>query len=166
MTGELPLVLLVRRMGDEVAPTISDLYYDGLELVVLERPRKPDPKDYAKDGKPHPCVPTGDYDVPWTENVHPEHPFCYQLITGPGTPAPDRSDVLLHAANWIRELLGCLAPGLKAEIVEGVYKGEKVRELGVSSSGPALALLIAKLQKKNFRLRIVEARDPNVASNV
>lgn len=147
-------VTITRRKGDEVAPTISDLEADGLHLVVLERPRKPIPADYAADGKPHPCIPEGEYDVPWTENVHPKHPFCYQVKTGPGTPAPDRSDVLFHSANWIRQLLGCLAPGLRAEIVEGDYEGKHVKELGVSSSGAALGQLLDKLCRKDFKLII------------
>ncbi len=155
--SERPVVTLVRRRGDVIAPTIGDIEYDGLKIVVLERPREPDPRDYAHDGKPHPCIPAGEYDVDWTENVHPKHPLCYQTRTGPGTPAPDRSDVLWHSANWIRQLLGCHAPGLKAEVVEGTYEGQAVRELGVSSSGAALAQLIEKLGKKPWRLVIKEA---------
>lgn len=162
--SERPIVTVVRRKGDVVAPTISDLEYDGLKIVLLERPRQPDPRDYAPDGKPHPCISPAlqpgeqaEYDVNWTENVHPKHPLCYQTITGPGTPAPDRSDILWHSANWIRQLLGCHAPGLKAEIVEGDYEGQHVRELGVSGSKSALEQLIAKLGKKNFRLLIKEA---------
>ncbi len=150
-------VTMTRRKSDEVAPTISDLSCDGLFLVVLERPRAPAPADYASDGKPHPCIPAGGYDVIWTENVHPKHPFCYQVDTGLGTDAPGRSDVLFHAANWIRQLEGCLAPGLKAEVVEGDYKGQHVRELGVSGSSAALGQLLDKLCRKDFRLVIKDA---------
>lgn len=151
------IITVIRRKGDESAPTISDIEYDGLMIVLLERPRKPSPKDYAADGKPHPCINAGEYDVDWTENVHPNHPLCYQTITGPGTPAPDRSDILWHSANWIRQLLGCHAPGLKSEIVEGDYDGQHVREFGVSGSKIALEQLISKLGRKNFRLIIKEA---------
>ena len=147
-------VTMVRRRGDVVAPTISDINYDGLSIVVLERPRAPAPADYAHDGKPHPCIQPGEYDVPWTENVYPKHPACYHVVTGPGTPSPDRSDILLHSANWIRELLGCLAPGLKAEVVEGDYEGQHVRELGVSGSKAALGQLLDKLCRKDFKLVI------------
>lgn len=148
------IVTLTRRRGDEVAPTISDLDING--LVVLERPRAPAAQDYAPDGKPHPCIPAGEYAVVWTENVHPLHPFCYQVVTGAGTPAPDRSDVLFHSANWIRELLGCLAPGTRAEIVEGDYKGQHVKELGVSNSKAALGMLQDILCRKDFTLVIVD----------
>lgn len=155
--SERPLVVAVRRKGDVVAPTISDIEYEGLRFVLLERPRKPDPKDYAVDGKPHPCIPDGTYDVDWTVNVHPKHPLCFQVRTGPGTPAPDRSDILWHTANWIRQLLGCQAPGSVAEIVEGDYEGQHVRELGVSGSRAALAAFIAKMGPRGFRLLILEA---------
>ena len=149
---------MVRRKGDVIAPTISDLEYDGLKLVFLERPRKPVPADYVK-GAAHPAINPGAYDVPWTENVHPNHPFCYQVRTGPGTPSPDRSDILLHAANWIRELEGCLAPGLLAQIVEGDYAGQHVKELGISSSKPALQMLQDKLCRKDFRLVIKDLNE-------
>ncbi len=154
--SDRPILTLVRRKGDVVAPTISDLAYYGLRLVFLERPRQPAPQDYVK-GAPHPCIPVGEYDVNWTENIHPKHPFCYQVITGPGTPAPDRSDILQHAANWIREIEGCQAPGLKAQVVEGDYAGQHVKEIGVSSSGAALQMLHDKLCRKDYRLIIQEA---------
>jgi hypothetical protein len=158
------IVTMVRRKGDPTAPTISDIRFGDIKIVVLERPRAPLHKDYCKDGKPHPCISadlkpdeTAEYDVDWTENVHPQHPACYQTVTGPGTPAPDRTDILWHPANWIRQLLGCHAPGLKAEVVEGEYDGQHVKEFGVSSSKPALTMLHDALQRKNFRLIIKEA---------
>ncbi len=142
-------VTMTRRRGDEVAPTISDLDING--LVVLERPRAPAAQDYAPDGKPHPCIPAGEYAVVWTENVHPLHPFCYEVMNVPG-----RSAILIHSANWIRELLGCLAPGTKAEIVEGDYEGQHVKELGVSNSKAALGMLQDILCRKDFTLVIVD----------
>jgi hypothetical protein len=151
------IVTMSRRKGDPTAPTISDIIFGDLRIVVLERPRNPLAKDFAKDGKPHPCIPAGEYAVKWTENVHPDHPACYQVMTGEGTPAPDRTDILIHVANIIRELLGCLAPGLKAETVQGMYHGEPFKEFGVSSSGPALGMLHDALHRKDFRLIIREA---------
>lgn len=155
--SDRPVVTAVRRKGDVLAPTISDVEYEDLKFVLLERPRQPDPKDYAHDGKPHPCIPAGEYDVDWTVNLHPKHPLCFQVKTGPGTPAPDRSDILWHSANWIRQLLGCQAPGLKAEIVEGTYEGQAVRELGVSGSRDALSAFLGKMGPRGFRLIVKEA---------
>ena len=143
------IVTMTRRKGDVVAPTISDLDVNG--LVVLERPRAPVAADYAADGNPHPCIPAGEYAVVWTEDVHPLHPFCYEVMNVPG-----RSAILIHSANWIRELLGCLAPGTKAEIVEGDYEGQHVKELGVSNSKAALGMLQDILCRKDFTLVIVD----------
>ena len=162
MTDEvLPVVTATRRRGDVVAPTISDVACDeiGFVSVLLERPRKPALPDYAADGKPHPCIPAGEYRVIPTHGVYPKHPDCFQVVTGRGTPAPDRSDILMHAANWIRELLGCLAFGKTAEIVEGEYEGQHVRELGVSLSGPALADFIAKMGWRPFKLVLKDLND-------
>lgn len=153
-----PVLTLIRRKGDVVAPTISDLEYDGLSIVFLERPRKPTSQDYV-EGAAHPCIPSGAYDVDWTENVYQRHPFCYQVITGPGTPAPDRSDILQHVANIIRELEGCQAPGLRAEIVQGTYLGHAFKEYGVSSSAAALGMLQDKLCRKNYRLIIKDMNE-------
>jgi hypothetical protein len=146
------IVTMTRRRGDEVAPTISDLDING--LVVLERPRAPAAQDYSPDGKPHPCIPAGEYAVVWTENVHPLHPFCYEVMNVPG-----RSAILIHSANWIRELEGCLAPGTRAEIVEGDYKGKHVKELGVSNSKAALGMLQDILCRKDFTLVIKDQAD-------
>jgi hypothetical protein len=155
VSDERQVVTQIRRKGDPVAPTISDVNIDGLALVILERPRKPDPRDYV-EGAAHPCIPgaPGDgiaYDVDWTENVHPKHPFCYEIMNVPG-----RTAILQHSANWIRQLEGCQAPGLRAEIVEGTYHGQAVKELGVSSSVAALGMLQDKLQRKNYRLIIID----------
>src|ERR1700722_12033902 len=96
MDDERLVLTLIRRKGDVVAPTIGDLYFPGEDkpfLEMLERPRAPDLKDYV-EGAAHPCIPPSDegYDVDWTVGIHPKHPECYQLKTGPGTPAPDRSN--------------------------------------------------------------------------
>ena len=51
-----PLLTLVSRPGDPTEPTISDLSYDGLNLVFVERPRDPLPDDFI-DGEAHPLPP-------------------------------------------------------------------------------------------------------------
>ena len=159
MNDERQVVLQVRRAGDPAAPTISDVTIGDLTIVFLERPRAPSPDDFVA-GAAHPCIPAGDYDVDWTENIHPKHPYCYQIVTGPGTPAPDRSDILQHAADVIDQLEGCQALGLRvvAWKKDGIRPGVPHRDMtGVESSVPALGMLQDKLCRKNYRLRIVEA---------
>ena len=159
MSDDRQILLQTRRKGDPTAPTISDVVLGELKIVLLERPRAPLPGDFI-EGAAHPCIPAGDYDVDWTENVHPKHPFCYQIITGPGTPAPDRSAILQHAADVFDQLEGCQAPGLAtfAWKKDGIRPGMPPRDmLGVVSSMAALGMLQDKLCRKNYRLRIVEA---------
>ena len=159
MSDDRQILLQTRRKGDPNAPTISDIVLGELKIVFLERPRVPLPGDFI-EGAGHPCIPAGDYEVDWTENVHPEHPFCYQIITGPGTPAPDRSAILQHSADVFDQLEGCQAPGLATYPwkKDGIRPGVPHRDmLGVVSSVAALGMLQDKLCRKNYRLRIVEA---------
>lgn len=101
----------------------------------------------------HPCVPLGEYDVDWTDDGrHPKHNPCYEVMDVPG-----RTAILIHAANWYQQLLGCIAPGTKNEVVEGVYEGQEMKQLGVSGSGPALKALLDDLGRQNFKLLIKEA---------
>jgi hypothetical protein len=51
VSADRPIVTMVRRKGDPTAPTISDIVYGALRVVVLERPRAPLAKDYAHDGQ-------------------------------------------------------------------------------------------------------------------
>lgn len=161
MSDDRQVVLQTRRNGDSTAPTISDVVIGDLKLVFFERPRTPLPGDFI-EGAAHPCVypdlksgESVDVDVNWTENVHPKHPFCYELMNIPG-----RTAILQHAANVFDELEGCQAPGtMTAQFAAGgIRPGMPHRAmLGVVQSGPALGMLQDKLCRKNYRLRIVEA---------
>lgn len=122
--------------------TFGKISVDDLILESLERPR---------DIEDHPCIPTGEYDVNWTENVHPKHPFCYEVIN-----VPNRTAILIHSANWFEELLGCIAPGRTMGVIEGDYEGQHINHRGVGGSVAALDALQDKLCRKNFRLIITE----------
>ncbi len=154
MSDERQVVLQTRRKGDPTAPTISDVVIGDLKLVFVERPRAPLPGDYI-EGAAHPCIPAADYDVDWTEKVHPKHPYCYEIMRVPG-----RTAILQHAADVIDQLEGCQAPGLATYPwkKDGIHPGMPHRDmLGVVSSVPALGMLLDNLCRKNYRLRIVEA---------
>lgn len=70
--------------------------------VSLERPDKGD----------HPCVPTGTYQCNWFNSPH--NGWCY-LIKDFG----DRM-IEIHPANRYTDLLGCIAPGRRFGVIEGV----------------------------------------------
>ena len=158
MDDERQLVIMTSRKGDPTEPTISDVVLDDLHLVFVERPRTPLPADWI-EGAPHPCIPRDaegiTYDVDWTENVHPKHPFCYEIMRVPG-----RTAILQHSADVMDQLEGCQAPGLSVYPwkKDGIRPGMPHRDMvGVVSSVPALNAFLDKLQRKNYRLKIMEA---------
>ncbi len=51
------------------------------------------------------CIPVGTYRIRWSTGVH-EVGDCYEVLD-----VPSRDGILIHPANMIRELKGCIAPG-------------------------------------------------------
>lgn len=58
------------------------------------------------------CIPEGTYDVVPRYSKRHKHHFH---ILG----VPDRSLILFHVANYVWELQGCIAPGLKHSDIDG-----------------------------------------------
>lgn len=101
------------------------------------------------------CIPAGLYKL--KKVVSPKYGKCYCLVNaalgvtynGPS----QRTHILIHAANWPRQLLGCIAPGER-------YMGS---QWGVSSSRKALASLEQLLDeyftetKGNVYMKILRA---------
>lgn len=104
--------------------TLGTLYGDGVRLATLERPWVPDADDPLRAGEPHvSCVPDGDYLLrPHVSEKYPADRHAYALenhnlgvyYTAP-IPAGQkygRNAVLIHNANYVRQLEGCIAVGL------------------------------------------------------
>lgn len=93
--------------------TLGVLSVEGQTFQSIERPWIADPEH--KGGKPLvSCVPEGVYTLV-LHNTQ-KHPKTFALVNADlgvvHEPTPGmRSDVLLHPANWARELEGCIAPG-------------------------------------------------------
>lgn len=141
--SERRIVTIERRVISNFG-TFGHLSTGSFECATLERP-------YPAMVADHPCIPPGEYDVDWTD-VHPHHNPCYEIMRVPG-----RTAILIHAANVFEQLLGCIAPGAKAEEMDIVYEGKAIKHVGVSASGPALKALLDDLHRQNFRLIIKEA---------
>lgn len=111
------------------------------EFYVLQRPPTGD----------HPNIGMGSWRVSWLN--HPEHGFCFQLIDVEG-----RTGILIHAANWFIELLGCLAFGASiTEVVDqtGRWLGKVgAKQLGITSSGPTVMRFNDHMDRKDFMLTI------------
>ena len=39
---------------------------------------------------------------------------------------PDRTDILFHVANWSRELLGCVAPGVGVDLRQDMVTASRL----------------------------------------
>lgn len=84
------------------------------------------------------CIPEGEYVSTW--EAHPQWKECQvaRLAKVPG-----RSGILIHPANYVSELRGCIALGLS--LLPGT---------GIGSSVSAMTLLRKLLDEPRFVLRI------------
>ncbi len=80
--------------------TLGKLSVDGLfECFTLERPTE-------KSGGPEPfCIPIGIYRVSIIFSPH------FQMLVPWIMDVPGRTNIEIHPANWISDLLGCVAVG-------------------------------------------------------
>ncbi len=99
----------------------------------------------------HPYIGRGTWKVTWL--WHTIHGWCYQLLN-----VKDRTAILIHAANWFQELLGCLAFGAAiTEVVDetGHWLGKPgAKQLGVTSSSPTILRFCDHMDRKDFILTI------------
>ncbi len=96
---------------------------NGFQCSIMELP--------WADNKPEiSCILPGDYECRKVESAR--FGSVYKLVDSNG-----RTEVLIHAANWPRQIRGCLAPGRAVGLVLGIK--------GVMSSRDALNGLEADL---------------------
>lgn len=100
----LPECTLGRMTGD-----------DGLHIYTIERP--------WKRNKPfHSCVPEGEYRV--IRDTRPSHKRTFCLINEDLDVCqyPERGkrdSILIHVGNWVKDVVGCIAPGMRHAIIKG-----------------------------------------------
>lgn len=125
--------------------TLGRFYIGGKFLCcTLELP-------WLANAKGKSCVPVGTYSMEWSYSP------AFRRNTWRLLDVPGRDGILIHAANYTRQLKGCIAPCMdhgdidKDGVIDGV------------SSGKALDLLedaLRRYQKAVVRLDIVLAREP------
>lgn len=141
------VIVLTRKLAESGEyGTFGELDTGKGKYGILERPGPGLIADHPR------IPPTEDgYEGDWTVGLHPHHPECYELKV------PGRTAILIHSANWMEQLLGCLAPFQVSGILEGDWAGQHLNHKAGLGSKAALADLIADLEKKPFRLIIREA---------
>lgn len=95
--------------------TLGILKVASEQFQSMERPWVPGNDPGEDGGEPRiSCVPEGIYAL--VLHNTPKHPRTFALVNDAldvvHNPTPGkRSSILLHPANWARELEGCIAPG-------------------------------------------------------
>lgn len=115
---------------------------DGAPIcVTVERER--DHNRPSTDDRPGACIPAGKYLCRRVKS--PSHGDVFE-VTG----VPGRLYIQIHAANWSKQLRGCIAPGDTFEMLDG--------EDAVTSSKKALAEVM-KIQEgvNQFWLTVIDA---------
>lgn len=141
--------------------TLGQLMLPGLKLYTMERPWIPSAAGPGGTPKES-CVPDGAYRV--TPHSSAKFPDTYQLASQslgvylqPGDiPAGQkygRSAVLIHAGNYVADVIGCVAVGMTVRECDEGYM--------VSSSKAALDLLRAALRYSEAALTIRPSRGTN-----
>lgn len=127
-------VLLVRFLNTDLV-TLGRLYCGG-ELVcyTLELPWRGNKPNVS-------CIPAGIYQAKYmTRSTSGKHKKCWHILN-----VHARTEVMIHGANWLRELRGCIAPGMS---IRPDY-------LSVSRSQVAMAEIRRVVGLETFELVIV-----------
>lgn len=119
--------LVLVRLAYLPTATLGLLHVGADQFETIERPWIPDPDGPGGEAQKS-CIPDGRYTFkPWTSpKFGPVFIFSSPELGVYETEKPagakyGRTHVLLHPANEVRELLGCVAPGMRAGIAEGKH---------------------------------------------
>jgi hypothetical protein len=116
------MIVLLSRFDDNGHRTLGNLYVGRRTFATIERPWVRAAK--GRGGKKGvSCVPAGTYQlVPHNSEsfgrvwalVNPDLDVYHQEVDVPAAKRGiARTAVLIHTANWVEELRGCIAPGVK-----------------------------------------------------
>lgn len=139
---------------DHLRCTLGVLRINGSSWQTMERPWLP--TDQGPSGiKGASCISVGTYQlIPRETEAKGKHWLLYNPELGVyrspdevPTNAYGRSLILIHAANWAHELMGCIAPG-RERVLDA--KGEWM----VTQSQPAMSDLRSLLLNKDHQLTL------------
>lgn len=139
------------KTGDGACGTFSRWRSDsGFECYLVERPPLAQVGHAIPD---HPRILDAGGVAVASVKDHPEHGKCYELAVD------GRTAILIHSANWMQQLLGCLAPGASIDDVQdltGKWLGQPLKkQRGVTASKDTLARLMADLDGEAVEITIV-----------
>ena len=114
--------------------TFGKVVTDNLfQCLSLEKPWHDNKTDIS-------CIPAGSYECAVIDSPHFGKVYGLKEVK-------DRTDVLIHAANWERQLKGCIALGRAEGVVLGIR--------GIMGSRDAVAGFMADMDNEPFMLTVV-----------
>lgn len=134
------MILTLERFSYAPTETEGRWYLPKRTLFTIERPWIPNPN--GPGGMPfRSCIPEGEYTIePWTR-PNGERVF---IIHNPALGVYKRSDeakkghgrylIFVHAANWVSQVVGCIAPGTSRGILFNPDTGRTERAVMNSNS--------------------------------
>lgn len=109
--------------------TIGRMYYKDKQIcVTLELPWKENKNRIS-------CIPKGTYKV--VERTSPKYGLHFHV-----TDVPGRSLILIHNANYVTDLLGCIGVGSEFTFIN------KDAHLDITNSRKTMAMLLKDLPKE------------------
>ena len=146
--------LTLLRYGDTPFGVLGELSAEWLPETLYTVERR------WLDNEPNvSCVPAGVYQCERYDSPTHGDTFIlwnHDLDVGKFPGEANRFAILLHVANHIDNLQGCIGPGMSAGAFR-VTAGTGVRQVGwgVGNSGDAMSLLLDKAPEEGFELEIV-----------
>jgi hypothetical protein len=150
------MLLTLRRLSSDTERTLGELRIGEDLFRTIERPWIENPA--GPGGMPKiSCVPLGLYTViPHTSDRFPNtyalvnhaRGVYYQPEEIPNGQKYGRSAILIHVGNRVRDVIGCIAVGLEAGLLEG--------EPAVLKSTLAIRELNGLLQRRKHQLDIIQ----------
>jgi len=128
--------VILNRFNQSKHQTLGELLYNGKVLCkTLELP-------WMSNQRGKSCIPTGEYTV--VRRVSPKYGEHFHLVDVPG-----RQLILIHPANYVSQLLGCIAVGKAHRDING--DGRK----DLTSSVDTMKMLLRELPQSAFKLEII-----------
>ncbi len=153
--------LVLERFSYASTETEGVLSLPDHNLATIERPWVPVD---TPGGKPFAsCVPDGEYLLnPWVRPDDSEVYILFNSDLGVYQEEDDMPDgvgrflVLMHIANFVRNVVGCVGPGTRRAIMRDKKTG--TYERAVSSSGEAMRILRRVLGREETHTLIIRPR--------
>ena len=153
--------LVLERFSYASTETEGVLSLPDHNLATIERPWVPVD---APGGKPfESCIPDGEYLLnPWVRPDDSEVYILFNSDLGVYQEEDDMPDgvgrflVLMHIANFVRNVVGCVGPGTRRAIMRDKKTG--TYERAVSSSGEAMRILRKVLGREETHTLIIRPR--------